>query len=75
LYGKSGGLIGMGMLCPGGCLPEVDALKKNGSIEALTVAVLATFRSCEVAGSKFLWNVTPCGKLALFGVLFAEKMP
>ena len=55
--------------------PPSETLKKNGSIEPETTVVPSRARSWFVAKFAFRWYTTPAGKLALAGVLNAEKTP
>ena len=55
--------------------PYGATLKKNGSIETSTGVFPSTSNSTCFAVSQLRWNVTPAGKFAGFGVLFAEKIP
>jgi hypothetical protein len=50
-------------------------LTKKGSMEIATFPVPALFNSFLVVKLAFRWNVTPLGKLALSGVLLAQKTP
>lgn len=50
-------------------------LKKNGSIDTGTSVTPSTFSNRLVVKSWLRRNVTPCGKFAGSGVLFALKTP
>src|SRR5712691_857981 len=51
------------------------SLKKKGSFETATVVTLSVLNRVCVVKLALRWYTTPCGKLAMSGVLFAEKTP
>ena len=56
-------------------MPPAVTLKKNGSIEIGMFPDPVLLSNFFVVKFAFLWYVTPLGKLALSGVLFAQNTP